>query len=328
MKIDIFAHILPPKYLEAVNRISLINPDYVYRTLTLSDLDARFRIMDKYDDYVQVLSIPGFHRIITEGKDRAIELAKLANDDLAELILRYPDRFVGGVASLPLNNMDAALKEAERAINDLNFRGVEIWATNEKPLDMPEFMPLYEEMCRYDLPVWIHPLRMASVPDYDNEKESKYGINSLFGWIYETTTAMTRLVFGQVLQNYPDIKFITHHSGAMIPYLADRIVVHYDNYEIVWRKTYKKGLTKHPLDYFRMFYNDTAVNGNTAALTCAYEFFGAERLLFATDMPFDSQLGDVSIRETIRSIDEMAISDSDKKKIFEDNARRLMRLPV
>ena len=77
-----------------------------------------------------------------------------------------------------------------------------------------------------------------------------------------------------------------------------------------------------------IFYNDTAVNGNTAALTCAYEFFGAERLLFATDMPFDSQLGDVSIRETIRSIDEMDISDSDKKKIFEDNARMLMRLPV
>ena len=119
MRIDIFAHILPPKYLEAANRISLINPDYVYRTLTLSDLDARFRIMDKYDDYVQVLSIPGFHRIITEGKDKAVELAKLANDDMAELISRYPDRFVGGVASLPLNNMDAADSTITVEIMDL-----------------------------------------------------------------------------------------------------------------------------------------------------------------------------------------------------------------
>ena len=153
MKIDIFAHILPSKYLEAVDRLRLINPDYVHGTTTLSDMEARFRIMDQYDDYVQVLTIPGFHRIITEGEARAVELAKLANDDLAELISRHPDRFVGGVASLPLNNMDAALKEADRAINELNFRGVEIWATNEKPLDMPEFMPVGGRQYKGDAPI-------------------------------------------------------------------------------------------------------------------------------------------------------------------------------
>ena len=328
MKIDIFAHIIPTKYMDAVKRLSLMNPDYIDKTRSLNDLDIRFRIMDKYDEYMQVLSVPGFHRIIVEGKEKTLELAKRANDDLAELVFRYPDRFVGAVACLPLNDMDAALKEAERAINELKFRGVEIWATNEKPLDMPEFMPLYEEMCRHNLPVWIHPMRMPSVPDYANEEESKYGINSLFGWVYETTTAMTRLVFGQVMQKYPDIKFITHHCGAMVPYLAGRIVSHYDNYEMIWQRTYNRGLRKHPIEYFRMFYNDTAVNGNTAALNCAYAFFGADHLLFATDMPFDSQLGDVSIRETIRSIREMDIPDTDRKKIFEDNARSLMRLPV
>ncbi|MFH1487326.1 MAG: amidohydrolase family protein [Pseudomonadota bacterium] len=328
MKIDIFAHILPPKYLEAVNRLVMINPDYVERTRTLSDLDARFRIMDKYDEYVQVLTVPGFYRVITEGGEKAVELAKMANDGMAELVLRYPDRFVAAAASLPLHNMDAALKEAERAINELNFRGVEIWATPDKPLDMPEFMPLYDELCRFNLPIWIHPMRTPSVPDYANEKESKYGINSVFGWVYETTTAMTRLVFGKVFEKYPHIKFITHHCGAMIPYLADRIVSHYDNYEMVWGRSDKKGLTKQPIDYFRMFYNDTALNGNTAALNCAHAFFGADRLLFATDMPFDSQLGEVSIRETIRSVEEMAVPERDKKKIFEHNARKLMRLPV
>ena len=141
MKIDIFAHILPSKYLEAVKGLSLINPDYINCTRTLSDLDARFRIMDKYDEYVQVLTIPGFHRIITEGEEKAVELAKRANDEMAELVFKYPDRFVAAVASLPLNNMDAALKEADRAINELCFRGVEIWATNEKPLDMRSLCP-------------------------------------------------------------------------------------------------------------------------------------------------------------------------------------------
>ena len=328
MMIDIFAHILPLKYMQTVKRLSLINPDYTDRTLSLSDLDVRFRITDQYHGYLQVLSVPGFYRIITEGKNKAVELAGMANDGMAELVLKYPDRFVTAVACLPLNDMDAALKEAERAIDDLRFRGVEIWATNDKPLDMPEFMPLYEMMCSHNLPVWIHPMRMPSVPDYADEEESKYGINSVFGWVYETTSAMTRLVFGGLLQKYPDIKFITHHCGAMVPYLSARIVSHYDNYEMIWGKPYKKGLTKHPIDYFRMFYNDTALNGNTAALNCAYDFFGVERLLFATDMPFDSQLGDVSIRETINAIEEMPISGSEKKMIFEDNARRLMRLPI
>lgn len=328
MKIDVFAHLVPQKYSESVQRLSLVNPDYIEKTGSLTDLDLRFRIMDKYEEYVQILTIPGFHRIITEGKDKAVELAKRGNDELAELIVKYPDRFVGAVASLPLNNMDEALLETRRTIEELKFRGVEIWATPLKPLDSEEYFPLYEEMCRHNLPIWIHPMRATSVPDYNNEKESKYGINSVFGWVYETTTAMTRLVFGRVLQRFPDIKFITHHCGAMVPFLAGRIVSHYDNYEMIWRRDYMKGLTRHPIEYFRMFYNDTAVNGSTAALNCAYDFFGADHLLFATDMPFDSQLGDVSIRETIRSINEMNISDSERKKIFEGNVRILTRLPV
>jgi len=328
MKIDIFTHVVPSRYKDALKKMSLSGPYYTELTRSLTDLDLRFRIMDKYDEYVQVLTVAGFHKAIAEGKAKAVELAKIANDEMAELIFKYPDRFVSAVACLPLNDMDAALKEAERAINELRFRGVEIWATHEKPLDLPEFMPLYEQMCQYNLPIWIHPIRTAAVTDYRNEKESKYGINSVFGWVYETTAAMTRLVFSHVLQNYPNIKFITHHCGGMVPFFAGRIVAHYDCYEMIWRHTYKQGLTEHPIEYFRMFYNDTAVNGSSTALQCGYDFFGADHLLFATDMPFDSQLGDVSIRETIRSIEEMDIPDSDKKKIYEDNARNLMRLPV
>ena len=328
MKIDIFTHVVPSGFKEALNKLSLSPPYYVECTRSLFDLDLRFRIMDKYDGYVQVITVAGFHKVIAEAGAKAVDLAKMVNDEMAELVSKYPDRFVAAVACLPLNHMDAALKEADRAINELRFRGVEIWAGNARPLDLPEYMPLYEEMCRYNLPIWIHPVRTAAVPDYSIENESKYGINSLFGWVYETTTAMTRLVFSRVLKSYPDIKFITHHCGAMVPYLAARIVAHYDNYEMVWRHTYNQGLTKHPIEYFRMFYADTALNGNPSALTCGYDFFGVEHLLFATDMPMDSQLGHVSIRETIRAIEEMDISVSDKKKIYEDNARKLLRLPV
>lgn len=330
MKIDIYCHIVPQGYKNASAKLSFSQPHWIEATRSLTDLDCRFRIMDKYDDYVQVLTVSGYHAVLSKGGDKNGELAKKANDEIAELIAKYPDRFVGGVALLPLNDMDAALKEAERAIKDLRFRGVEIWATNEKPLDRPEYMPLYEEMCRYNLPIWIHPFRGVSVPDYIDEKESKYGIHSVFGWVYETTTAMTRLVFSGVLKRFPTIKFITHHCGAMIPYLAGRIASHYDNYEMIWKlRFYEEGLTQRPIEYYKMFYNDTGLDGGgPGPLMCAYDFFGPEHLLFATDMPFDSQLGAVAIRETIRSIDAMNIPDADKAKIYEENARKLLRLPV
>ena len=93
-----------------------------------------------------------------------------------------------------MNDMDAALKEADRAINDLRLRGVLIYTpVNDKPLDSPEFMPLYEKMSQYNLPMLIHPMRNPDYPDYRTENESKYRIYNTFGWAYETTAAMTRI---------------------------------------------------------------------------------------------------------------------------------------
>ena len=88
----------------------------------------------------------------------AIELAKIANDEMAELVTKYPDKFIAAVACLPLNDIDAAIKEADRAITQLRFRGVQIFSNiNGEPLDAPKFRPLYERMAQHDLPIWIHP---------------------------------------------------------------------------------------------------------------------------------------------------------------------------
>jgi aminocarboxymuconate-semialdehyde decarboxylase len=75
-----------------------------------------------------------------------------------------------------------------------------------------------------------------------------------------------------------------------------------------------------------MFYNDTAIHGNASGLMCAHDFFGTERLLFGTDTPFDFELGELSIRDTIRSVEAMSIADPEREAIFEGNARRLLRL--
>jgi aminocarboxymuconate-semialdehyde decarboxylase len=331
LKIDIFPHILPVKYKEALYKIA---PDFrMKRSIdmvpTLYDLERRFRIMDKYEGLVHVLNInaPPVEEIADSKK--AVDLAKLANDEMAELVLKYPDKFVAAVACLPMNNIDAALIEVDRAIDDLRFRGVQVYTPiNDRPLDSPEFMPLYDKMAQCDLPIWIHPTRSNDHADYGILSSSMYRVFSTFGWPYETTSAMTHLVFSGTLERYPYLKIITHHCGAMVPYFQHRIISMHDMHEMLFGEKHKQGLAKAPIEYFKMFYNDTAMNGNTSALMCAYAFCGAGHLLFGTDMPWDSQLGDRCTRQTIKSIEQMDIPEFEKKKIFEDNARRLLRLPI
>ena len=189
-------------------------------------------------------------------------------------------------------------------------------------------MPLYEKMCQYNLPIWIHPQREMDYPDYRSEETSQYNINSMLGWVYETSVAMSRLVLSGVLERYPDLKFITHHAGAMIPFLEKRVAGWIDGDEMLFRWRDKEHLRKPTIEYFKMFYADTAIYGHTPGLMCSYDFYGAKHLLFGTDMPFDNQFGLKYTRETIESVERMDISDAEKKMIFEDNARSLLCLAV
>ncbi len=331
MKIDIFPHILPAKYKNAVEKeIKSELFSALHEAIpTLLDLNYRFRIMDKFDGLMQVLTIvsPPVENIA--DRQKALNLARLANDEMAELVLKYPDRFAAAVACLPMNNVEAALDEVDRAINDLNFRGVQIFTPiNDKPLDSQDFFPLYEKMSQYNLPIWIHPQREMDYPDYRSEETSLYEIHATLGWVYETSSAMIRLVLSGILEKYPNLKFITHHAGAMIPFLEKRLAAFIDGAEVLRREKKTRLLRRPTLDYFRMFYADTAICGSTPGLMCSYAFFGAHHLLFGTDMPFDTQYGLKNTRETIESINRMAITDVEKKMIFEDNTRALLRLSI
>lgn len=326
LRIDAYSHIMPQKYKDALYKESLTMPHFLRPALY--DLDERFRILDKYEGIIQVLtiSLPSVENVPDPKK--AMDLAKMANDEMAELVLKYPNRFVAAVACVPMTDMDAALGEIDRAINDLKFRGVQInTPMNGRPLDAPELMPLYEKMHQYNLPIFIHPEREVTYPDYENEDRSKYFVYCLWGWPYETTVAMTRLVCSGVLEKYPNLKLVTHHCGAMVPYFEQRIIGFYDLFTM--RTDFKLPLSKAPIEYFKMFYMDTALYGNSPALMCAYAFGGADHLLFAADMPLgDSLMGYRNYRQTIEAIEQMEISDAEKKMIFEDNARALMRLPI
>src|SRR3954468_6320787 len=199
MIIDIYTHILPDAFFREMSRVSpkLENIGARLRGVKkLFDLDLRFSEMDEIGDYRQVISLPNPPlEEIAQGQTAA-RLARVANDAMAALVARHPKRFPAFVAAISLDDVGAALKEAERAITSLGACGIQIFTNIAGvPLDEPRFAPVFAAMATYDLPIWLHPARTASMPDYASESKSRFEMWWCFGWPYETSVAMARLVF-------------------------------------------------------------------------------------------------------------------------------------
>lgn len=334
MKIDIFNHIFPKIFFDKMMKEAPDHKDMGKRIRAipvLVDLEARFRVMDQFEDYAQVICLPSPPLEALAGPDLSPELARVGNDGMAEYVSKYPERFPGFVASLPMNNPDAAVEETERAIKDLNAVGVQFFSNvNGSPLDLPEYRPLFEKMAGFDLPIWLHPTRGSNFPDYLTEEKSKYEIWWTFGWPYETSVAMARIVFAGYFDQFPNLKIITHHMGAMIPYFEGRVGPGWDqlgsrtsdeDYSMVLKQ-----LKRPHLEYFKMFLADTAMFGSLSGTKCGLDFFGVDNLLFASDSPFDPEKGPGYIRETIKVIEALPISEAERQKIYEGNTRRLLKL--
>ena len=333
MKIDVFNHFFPEPFFKKWEDVAPDDKNLVKRMRDIPavyNLDIRFNQMDKFENYVQILSLPSPPMELYGNK--SVDMAKLANDSLADLVAKYPNRFPGFIASLPMNDPDATLAEASRAIKDLGASGVQVFSqVLGKPLDSPEFAPLYALMTELDMPIFLHPARIAKFADYKTETESLYEIWWSFGWPYETSAAMARLVFSGLFDKHPTIKIVTHHLGGMIPYFSGRVGPGWDqlgsrtpdkNYEALLEK-----LAKRPIDYFKMFYADTALSGETCGATqCGLNFFGVDHVLFASDSPFDPEKGTAFIRYVTEAVDSLPISPEDRKAIYEDNARSLLKL--
>jgi aminocarboxymuconate-semialdehyde decarboxylase len=335
MKIDIFNHVFPKQFYEHMLKAAPNGKDMHKRVRNIPcivDLDARFRIMDKFGpDYRQVICLPSPPIEVFGPPPVATDLAKLANDGLAELVRKHPQRFPGFVASLPMNDPKGLLREARRAVKELGAVGVQVF-TNVlgRPLTAPETLPLFELMARLDRPIWMHPARGAETPDYPTEKRSHYEIWWTLGWPYETSVAMAHIVFAGLFDRFPELKIITHHMGGMIPYFEGRVGPGWDQLgtrtsDVDYFKLLRK-LKKRPLDYFKMFYADTALFGALEATKCGLKFFGPERVLFASDAPFDPEKGSMYTRTTIEILERLDISPADRHAIYEGNARRLMKL--
>ena len=325
-KIDAFAHILPPRYLDRLDKHleTAISPaqlhyyrEGVFRfNEVLTDIDARRRAIEQFGDYRQVLvlAVPPLEEVGPPAV--AAEFARLANDEMAALVATHPDVFAGFAAALPLNGMEESLLEVDRACGELGALGVQMF-TNVLgvPLDEPRLEPVLARVEEIDRTVWLHPTRHASFPDYRHETSSDYGLWWSLGWPYETAAALSRLVYSGVMQRHPRLKVIAHHGAGMVPHFASRLAMG-PGYRQV-----EHSLARAPLEYFRLFYADTALFGAPHAVRCVLDFFGPEHVLFGTDMPLGPP---EAVEATISDVDSCGLNPDQCAAVFHRNAERLL----
>jgi aminocarboxymuconate-semialdehyde decarboxylase len=326
--IDAFCHFFPKQIFELMSKTTGGTTDVGKRmqgVRTIYDLDARFRMMDAFEDYTQIISLglPPLEGMA--GPGQSPEFARVANDGLAELCAKYPDRFSGFVGALPMDMPDAAVKEAERILIHGKANGLQLHTNvNGACLDEPRFLPIFEIAEKSNKPILLHPARKPDFPDFAAEKTSRYEIWTIFGWPYETSATMARLIFSGVMTRFPKLKILTHHMGAMIPFFDARI-------ETGWATLGSRtsgedyshvlpSLGKPLLECFRDFYGDTALCGGWIGTVCGIEFFGADHVLYASDAPFGPEGGAGYIRSTMQVVKSLDLPTSDKEKICYRNA--------
>jgi predicted TIM-barrel fold metal-dependent hydrolase len=327
MRIDAWTHFIPKPFADRMAQIAGNFADIGKRMREIPcihDLDERRRIVDMFPDYAQILShgMPPIENVVQGAQTE--ELCKLINDGFVEICAKHKDQFPGWIAQVSLGYPEGAVREAQRAIKN-GALGVQIYTNiNGKPLDRPEYAEFFASMAKLGKPVWIHPTRGANFPDYLDEKKSLYEIWWTFGWSYETAAAMARLVFSKTIDRHPDLKLIVHHFGGIVPILEGRIGPGWDQLGTRTSDedyvTLRKSLKKRPLDYFKQnFYADTAVFGADAATVCGLAFYPIEKVVFASDCPFDPEKGTGYIRETLRILESLNLAKDVKEKIYYKN---------
>ena len=329
MIVDIYTHVFPHAAFERMTGM-MARPGETAKRLNnmrmIHDLDARFREMDEFGDYRQIISLPNPRLEALPSPEAGVELMRHANDAMAEIVQKHADRFPAFVATLPMLDVDATLTEIDRAIGDLGAKGIQMFThVGGRPLDHPDFGPVFDKMAEIGLPIWLHPARGPGMADYQSETRSRFEAYTVLGWPYATSVAMLRLVYSGLFDKHPGIKIITHHCGGIIPYHEGRLDHAFAN---IGRRSsddddyvaIKLSLKRSFVDYFKMFYGDTAMHGAVNPVRCGLEFFGPRNVVYASDSPFSQ------IRKNIDAIYRLDISEETRRMIFCGNAERLMKM--
>jgi len=294
VRIDAHAHAQPPEYLDALlasgryesvhdaeGRIVVRERGSRFLTITpqMHRPEQRVAEMDEAGIDMQILSVTTPQVYFLQGQ-AAVDLARRCNDYLADIVRSYPTRF-RALASVPLTaDPDAAVREFVRCLDDLGMVGAIIGSNIDgRPIDDPAFDAFYAEADRRGTTLFIHPMVPAGI-----EVMNPYALAPLVGFMFDTTLAVSRLIFSGFFEHYPRVKVLVGHLGAAVPYLAGRL-------DIGWRSYPDcQAIPHRPTEYIRRLYLDT-VSFHEPALRCALETVGPDQIVFGSDYPH--VIGDV-----------------------------------
>jgi aminocarboxymuconate-semialdehyde decarboxylase len=274
------------------------------------DIAYRQQVLDQHGVTMQdvTLTTPGTH---VETPAAAAKLASMVNDEFKEAIDARSDHFTA-LATLPLNDPAASLREFRRATTDLGLRGAMLFSNiNGVALSDRRFWPIYEAANDIGAVLYIHPAHPVNV-----DMMQEYWLMPLVGFLFDTTLAAASLVFAGVPQRFPKIRWALCHLGGAIPYLAERLDRGFHAF-----KDCRANIDREPSAYLKDFYYDT-VNFNSGALRLAIDFAGADHVLAGSDYPH--QIG--SIPSMLKAIDALPIDESQREQIRWRNAARLLGL--
>jgi aminocarboxymuconate-semialdehyde decarboxylase len=321
--IDFHNHFYPPAYLDALrsgtSQVTVTidaegNPrlhypgDYNIAVRGHRDIDYRERVVAEHGVDLQILTLttPGTH---VETPPTAVALARLVNDGFASIVERKPARF-RALATLPLCDPAASVKELERACRELRFAGAMVFSNiNGVALSDRRFWPVWEAADGLGAVIHIHPTSPVGV-----EAMKEYWLMPLVGFPLDTTLAAASLVFSGVARRYPRIRWALGHLGGAIPYLAERL----DRGFFAFSEC-RAHIDRPPTEYLKNFYYDT-VNFDVGALKLALDFAGPQHLLAGSDYPH--QIG--SLPRMLESIAALALPEPDRAAILGGNAARLL----
>ena len=324
MRVDVHTHVQPPEYLQKlldsgrfqVERglddqliIKAHGSRFLTSTPAMHDPAERVAAMDAAGVDIQILSLSTPNLYFLEGQD-AIEMAVLTNDYLAGIVQAFPDRF-RALASIPLTaDIDSAIAELVRCMDVLGMPGFLIGANIDgEPIDDPRFDPFYEEANRRGAVMMIHPMLPAGI-----EAMNQYALAPLVGFMFDTTLAVSRLIFSNFFGRFLGITVIAGHLGGAIPFLTGRLDAGWRNYPEC------QGINRPPSEIIERLYFDT-VSFHEPSLKCAIDTVGEDQILFGSDYP--QIIGDVT--GAIAGI-ESAVNRRHRNRILGETAARLFRL--
>jgi aminocarboxymuconate-semialdehyde decarboxylase len=272
------------------------------------DLDRRFADMAAAEVDVQVLSATPQTYFYDQEPALAAACAALQNDQIAKLVKTHPDRFLG-IATLPMQAPQLAAEELRRAVRTLGLRGAMIGSNARgRNLDDPAFEPLWAEAAALGAFMIVHPVNVAGA-----DRLRSYYLTNLIGNPLDTTIAAASLVFGGVIERFPNIKFFMVHGGGFTPYQCGR-------WQHGWhvRPEPKKHLKVPPAETIRTLYWDTILHGKPALEFLVAEF-GASHVMLGSDYPYD-----MGTFECARQVKALSVSDADKATILNGQVQKLM----